>query len=114
YQIRFRAFSGETCIDEQVRDITLNATPLVQFNPIPDTCLNIAPFQIVQASEVGGVPGSFVFSGPGVNAAGVFDPSSVGPGTYSILYTYTSNRGCIDSARRSIRILQPPVANFGF
>lgn len=114
YQIRFRAFSGETCIDEQVRDITLNATPLVQFNPIPDTCLNIAPFQIVQASEIGGVPGSFVFSGPGVNAAGVFDPSSVGPGTYSILYTYTSNRGCIDSARRSIRILQPPVANFGF
>lgn len=114
FSIRFRAFSGETCIDEQTRVITINAAPRVQFNPIPDTCLNIAPFQIVQASEVGGVPGTFVFEGPGVSSSGIFDPLSVGPGTYTINYTFTSNRGCKDSASRQIRILPAPTANFGF
>lgn len=114
YEIRFRAYSGATCIHDKLYTITINAAPRVRFTAIPDTCLNIAPFQIVQASEIGGVPGSFVFTGPGVSSTGIFDPSLVGPGTYTIKYVYTSNMGCMDSAQRQIRILAPPVANFGF
>lgn len=114
YQIKFVAYSGETCIDTATNTVTIYAAPRVLFNPIPDTCLNIQPFQITQASEVGGVPGTFVFSGPGVSSTGIFDPSLVGPGLYSIHYVYTSVAGCQDSADRTIRILQPPVANFGY
>lgn len=114
YRIRYRAYSGDICVNDFFQDIVVNAAPDVQFNPIPDTCLYIDPFQIVQASEVGGVPGSFVFSGPGVSTTGVFSPSLVGPGIYTIKYLFTSSAGCTDSAQRTIRILQPPLANFGF
>jgi gliding motility-associated-like protein len=114
YQIRFRAYSGATCVDDYFQDITINAAPKVQFNSIPDTCLNVAPFQITQASEIGGVPGSFVFTGPGVSSTGIFDPLSVGPGVYTIKYTYTSAFGCMDSAQKTIRVLAAPIANFGF
>lgn len=114
YTIRFRAYSGGVCVNDKYQTITINAAPKVQFNAIPDTCLNIAPFQLTQASEVGGVPGTFVFTGPGVSSTGIFDPLSVGPGIYTIHYTFTSNTGCRDSATKQIKVLQAPVANFGF
>ena len=114
YQIRFRSYSGATCIDDHFETITVYAAPLVRFNPIPDTCLNISPFNITQASEIGGVPGTFVFTGPGVNSQGVFNPLSVGPGTDTLMYTFTSIAGCADSVSQHISILVPPVANFGF
>ena len=114
FQIRFRAYSGATCINDKFQDITINAAPKVVFNAIPDTCLNIAPFQLTQASEVSAVPGTFAFSGPGISPTGLFNPSIVGPGTYTIHYTYTSDRGCMDSGQKTIKILSPPVANFGF
>ncbi|HYC40725.1 MAG TPA: PKD domain-containing protein [Chitinophagaceae bacterium] len=113
FTIRYRAFSGGTCVDDTLITITVNAAPLVQFNNMPDVCLDAAPFQITQASETGGVPGSGVFSGPGVTPGGIFNPASVGPGTYTITYTYTSSAGgCVDSASNTITVLEPPVADF--
>lgn len=113
FTIRFRAYSGGVCVNDRIQIINVNAAPKVQFNAIPNTCLDAAPFVITQASEIGGVPGSFVFSGPGVNATGTFSPALVGPGTYTIKYTYTSAAGgCIDSASKQITVLAPPVADF--
>ena len=114
FKIRFRAYSGETCIDDYFQDITINAAPKVQFNVIPDTCRYIAPFQITQASEIGGVPGTYTFSGTGITPAGIFDPAISGNGTFTLHYVFTSNRGCSDSADKNIKILVPPVANFGY
>jgi gliding motility-associated-like protein len=114
YQIRFRAYSGISCVNDKFKDITIHAAPKVVFNAIPDTCLNVAPFQILQANETSGIAGSFVFTGQGVSSTGLFDPSSVGPGIYSIHYTFTSNAGCMDSGQRTIRVLEAPIANFGY
>lgn len=114
YQIRFRAYSGISCINDKYKDVTIHAAPKVVFNAIPDTCLNVAPFQITEASEVSGIPGTFVFTGQGVSSTGIFDPLSVGPGLYTIHYTYTSTVGCMDSGQKTIRVLQPPIANFGY
>ena len=114
FTIRLRAYSGGVCLNDKVQVITVNAAPKVQFNAMPNTCLNIAAFQITQASEIGAVPGSFVFTGPGVSSTGMFDPVSVGAGIYNIHYVYTSNMGCRDSATKQIRVLAAPVAKFGF
>ena len=114
YSIRFRAYSGGICVNDKIQSITVNAAPKVQFNNIPNTCLNVTAFQLTQATETGGVPGSFVFSGPGVSPTGLFNPVSVGAGVYTIKYTYTSNFGCVDSASKQIRVLDAPVAKFGF
>lgn len=112
FQIRMRAYSGEICVNDRVQNITVNASPRVQFTAIPNSCLNIAPFQISQATEIGGVPGTGVFTGSGVSASGIFNPSLVGPGTYNIRYVFTSTAGCVDSAFQSITVLRAPVATF--
>ncbi|MCX6317309.1 MAG: PKD domain-containing protein [Bacteroidetes bacterium] len=115
FTIRYRAYSGGTCVNDRLRTITVNAAPLVQFNAMPNACLDAAPFQITQASEIGGVPGSGVFSGPGVNAAGIFNPALVGPGTYPIKYTFTSTAGgCVDTLTRNITVLDSASARFTF
>jgi gliding motility-associated-like protein len=113
YTIRYRAYSGVTCVDDMIRPITVNATPRVLFNPIPDICLDAAAYTITQASETGGVPGSGLFTGPGVSPAGLFNPAAAGPGTHTIKYMYTATAaGCVDSASRTIKVLAPPVTDF--
>ena len=112
FTIRYRSYSGGVCVNDKIDSITVNASPRVQFTTIPNSCLNIPPFQITQASEIGGVPGTGIFSGPGITASGIFDPSLVGPGTYTIRYLFTSTSGCVDSAFQSITVLRAPVATF--
>lgn len=113
YSIRYRAYSGGVCVNEVIRNITVNASPRVQFNPIPDICFDAPAYQLTQASEQGGVPGSFVFSGPGITPGGLFTASIAGPGTHTIKYRYTSaTGGCSDSSTQTIHVFEPPVAAF--
>lgn len=113
FTIRFRAYSGNVCVNDKLQTVTVNAAPKVQFNALPNTCLDAAPYQITQAGEVGSVPGSFMFNGPGVSPSGVFNPAVAGAGIHTILYTYTSSTGgCTDTASRQITVLAPPVADF--
>lgn len=109
-QVKFRSYSGSICVDEITKSITVNASPLVQFLPISDTCFNINPFAITQASEIGGVPGTGAFSGPGImNGSNMFDPAVAGVGTHTIRYTFTSNTGCVDYKGQTITIY--PIVN---
>lgn len=115
YTVRLVAYSGATCLNSSQQTITVHATPVVQFDAIPDACLDAAPFQITQASEIGGVVGTGIFSGPGVSSSGIFDPASVGPGTYLIKYTFTSTAaGCFDTLSRYITVLDSASAQFTF
>lgn len=43
------------------------------------------------------------FSGPGIVGA-AFDPGIAGIGTHTIVYTYTDNRGCANSASQEVRV----------
>lgn len=113
FNIRYRAYSGGVCMNEKVRTITVNAAPKVQFNAIPDICLDAAPVQLTQASEIGAVPGTGVYSGPGVNAAGLFNPATAGAGTHTIMYTFTSTAGgCADSLSQTIHVYAAAVPDF--
>jgi len=115
YEIRYRAYSGGVCVNDKLSSITVNAAPKVQFNAIPDICYDAALYQLTQASEIGAVPGSGVYSGPGVNAAGLFNPAVAGVGTHSVKYTFTSSAaGCVDSIRQNIKVLDTASARFVF
>jgi gliding motility-associated-like protein len=116
FTIRYRAYSGATCVDDRIKTIVVNAAPKVQFNTLPDICLDATPYQITQASEIGGVPGpAGVFSGPGVSPSGIFNPAVVGPGTYLIKYTFTSTAGgCVDTLSRPITVLDSASARFTY
>ena len=113
--IRLRAYSGGICVKDKLQTITINAAPKVKFTSMPNTCLDALPFQITQASEIGGVPGSFKFSGPGISNTGIFSPAIAGAGTHTILYTYTSSAGgCVDTITQRITVLAAPIADFTF
>ncbi len=116
FTIRFRAYSGGVCVNDRLQTITVNAAPRVQFNNIPDTCLLVNPFQITQATEIGAVPGTGVFTGPGIiTPGGMFSPAVAGVGTHTIKYTFTSTTGgCVDSLSKTIRVLDTASAKFIF
>jgi len=113
FTIRLRAFSGGVCLNDKLQVIRVNAAPKVTFNNLPNSCLDAVPYQITQATETGGVPGTFQFTGPGVSAAGIFNPATAGVGAHSILYRFTSTAGgCVDTASKQITVLAPPLADF--
>ena len=115
FQIRYRAYSGGVCVNDKLANITVNAAPLVQFNNMPNSCLLVPPFQITQASEIGGVPGSGTYSGPGVSPTGLFSPQVAGIGTHTILYTFTSTAaGCVDTMSNTITVLDTAHAAFTY
>jgi PKD repeat protein len=80
YRIRMVAYSGSICLADKIDNITVNAAPRVQFLAMNNVCFDAAPFQISQASELGGVVGTPTYSGPGVSSSGIFNPSLVVPG----------------------------------
>jgi gliding motility-associated-like protein len=114
YQVKFIAYSGASCVDSKTQSITINASPKVLFTTMPGICFEAAPRQITQASETGGVPGTFAYSGTGASTSGVFNPTIVGIGTYPIQYLYTSTAGCRDSATKSITVWPSPIAKWGY
>ncbi|MBS1512263.1 MAG: PKD domain-containing protein [Bacteroidetes bacterium] len=115
YTIKLRVYTAGSCFTDKLVTITLNAVPKVQFNAMPDVCYDAAPFQITQASEIGGVPGNGVYSGPGVSPTGIFSPAVAGVGTFTIKYTFTSSAaGCVDSMSNTIRVLDTAHAQFTY
>jgi gliding motility-associated-like protein len=113
YTIRYRAYSGSSCINDKLVTILVHAAPKVSFVAMPNTCYNVAPFQITQASEPNGVPEfSHIFSGPGTSPSGIFDPIAAGIGVHTIWYKFTSAAGCSDSISQTIRVLDTASAKF--
>ncbi len=114
YTVLVRTFSGISCTNDKQTVITINAVPKVQFNAMPDVCYDAAPFQISQAGEIGGVPGSGAYTGPGVSVTGLFNPVTAGVGAHTIKYTFTSVAGCVDTMSSTIRVLETASAKFSF
>ncbi|RLD32896.1 MAG: hypothetical protein DRI73_06350, partial [Bacteroidetes bacterium] len=63
-------------------------SPESAYKPLPDVCLDDAPFVLNQARPVGGN-----YSGTGVSG-GTFNPRIAGPGNHTITYNYTDGNGC--------------------
>jgi gliding motility-associated-like protein len=111
YKVRLRVFSGVICEKDVIYDVVVNASPLVTFAPMPGICVDAAPRQITQAVETGGLPLlSAVYSGPGVNATGLFDPAAAGVGIHTIRYTFTAQNGCTHYSENQIEVWPRPTA----
>lgn len=108
YQVVLRAFSGQSCVNELKKTITINGTPKITFTTIPDICFDAPPIQITEATENTGLPGAGSFTGTGISTTGLFSAVSTGlngtSGTYPILYTYTTDKGCKDTASNVIHV----------
>ena len=111
--LKLIAFSGITCADTISSIVSLHQSPQVLFQVLPGICNDTIPRQITQASETGGVPGTFIYSGSGIDSAGIYFPRQVQAGTYPIKAVYTSAFGCSDSAVQTQTVWPSPVAKWG-
>lgn len=111
--IKLKTTTGDNCVSEVIKTITLKAVPNVIFNAIPPICEEISQYQIIQGRETTGFVGTGEFSGKGVSKNGLFTPIVAGVGTHQITYTFTGANGCIDSKTSSITVLETPIADAG-
>jgi gliding motility-associated-like protein len=59
------------------------------------------------------MPGTGVFSGPGISPTGLFNPNASGAGLQTIRYTYTATNACSNYIEQTVRVNPTPVANAG-
>ena len=105
YLVRMDVYSGITCVNSAMQNITVYASPVVSISQVGPFCVGVPPVQIV-ANNNGFAPG--VFSGPGVSAGGLFDPSKTGPGIFTINYAVGTQIGCSYTASEQITVNPQP------
>ncbi len=115
FTIQMKSYSGTLCVDTRSKIITLNASPEILFNPIPEICNESIPVNMI-ASEIWGLTGTGTYSGAGITdpAAGTFDPALLNPGNYPITYSFITNFGCRADSLRLVTINPTPQASFNF
>lgn len=114
YTINLQATSSNGCVKDTNITSTFAVTPALVFPPLTNVCQNpgAAPSSVATATTTNGVTGTGVYSGPGVNAAGLFDPNIAGPGVHTVTYTFTTTGGCTGTINNTIEVYARPAASF--
>lgn len=112
YQVMIRAFNGPGCTTDLTQNISVLASPQVQFTQPAPVCQEASSFTLTGASDVFGLPGTGEYSGDGVSN-GEFTPVLAGTGPRTIRYTYTTTNGCVDFEERDIVVNPTPIISFG-
>jgi gliding motility-associated-like protein len=113
YKVYMLAYSGGSCGSSDLKVITLLATPSVTFPAIAAICQDAGTLQLTVTPASSAVTATGVFSGTGVSATGLFDPTISGAGTFPIKYIYTSTNTCADTVSQSITVNATPTVNAG-
>lgn len=87
------------CSNSATSQIVIKAKPTVSLANFPTSCVYDGPISLTQGTPAGGT-----YSGVGVSG-NQFSPSSVGIGSQTITYTFTSSStGCTNSASKQITV----------
>ncbi len=115
YTIRYRVYSGVSCVKELTKTVNVLAAPQTRFNAIDPVCINSYPIQLNQAGIVPGTSiGTPTYFGKGiVDVRGLFDPSVAGPGIDTIGYLFVANNTCADTSYQPITVWPAPTVNAG-
>jgi FOG: PKD repeat len=113
YTIQYSVTTANGCTKDTTVAATFNITPLLTYDALPAVCASVTtPISVAAATVTNGVAGTGVYSGPGTNAMGMFNPSEAGEGTHTITYTFTSSGGCVATVSSEITVYAQPVASF--
>lgn len=107
-QIVLKAFSGESCMSQTSKVLTLHASPTLRFDALPSLCAGTNNFQVATATETSGVQGQFTYSGANDNTSGQLSPGYYTPGVYNIKALYTTDKGCRDSVYQTLNVFPMP------
>src|SRR5690554_4072024 len=95
------------CTASSTENVTVNPPPIVSFSG-----LNTSYCYDETNVPLTGSPSGGTFSGPGVTG-NVFDPSTAGAGTHTIVYTYTDGNGCTATSSQNTTVNPLPVLSIG-
>ncbi len=98
--------TSDGCYAEGTYTITVSPMPVVSFASMNPVCINSTPIMLSGGSPAGGI-----YSGNGV-AAGIFDPSTTGSGTFAISYQYTDLNGCTAISGTDMTVNPLPALTF--
>jgi len=90
----------DTCTTEDQLTLEVFALPTITITQIGPFCENNPP-QALTATPPGG-------TWSGDNTGNTFNPTTNGPGTHTVTYTYTDNHGCINSESLDIEVFEKP------
>ncbi|WP_211213883.1 SdrD B-like domain-containing protein, partial [Lewinella cohaerens] len=106
HTITYTLVGAGGCINSESDNKEVFALPNVAFSISADICLSDG----VQTGLGGGTPAGGAYSGPGVTDDGngttySFDPLVVGPGVFTVTYTFSDANGCSDIASDDVEVL---------
>lgn len=109
YSITYSLTNAFGCNGEDDVLITVYPKPVVNAGTNESLCFNEAPLDLtLTASPSGGS-----FTGPGVMANTMFDPSIAGIGEHEVTYTYINGNGCVATDIRTISVTTLPEVSAG-
>jgi large repetitive protein len=88
--------------------ITVNPTPVVTLAPLAPICGNAPAFTLTGGSPAGAGGIYFVNGVPQTS----FNPANYAPGVHTVLYQFTNQFGCANTAVQNITVYPVPVSNF--
>jgi PKD repeat protein len=100
--------STNGCSSTQTINVAVNPLPTVNAGLDIPFCNTNSTNQLT-----GFIPGGGTWSGNGVTALGVFNPSIAGNGIWDLVYTYTDVNGCSNSDTLKATVTSPTNANAG-
>ncbi len=102
------SYGAGACLQRDTLLMTVNPLPIVNAGPDQSSCVNAANTTLV------GSPSGGTWTGTGVSAGGIFNPSTAGVGTFTLTYTYTHpTTNCTNSDQLIMTVLAIPVVNAG-
>ncbi|MCX6269791.1 MAG: gliding motility-associated C-terminal domain-containing protein [Bacteroidetes bacterium] len=101
FPVGYSFTDGNGCTNTVFQNITVNALPVVNIDPVSPMCISAPPLTLV------GMPAGGLFSGDGITG-NIFDPSQAQAGDHLVTYTFTDINGCSSSITRTITVYQLP------
>ncbi|MCX6269720.1 MAG: cohesin domain-containing protein [Bacteroidetes bacterium] len=98
WEITYTYTNDGGCTSSATQTVTVNPLPVVNFEAIPDMCVDALPIALI------GIPEGGFFSGPGVTG-NMFDPAMAGVGTWDLTYIYSDGVGCVNSVGIHVVVL---------
>lgn len=112
YSISLQVTTEQGCVDDTAITTTFALKPVLVFDDPGTVCNTQKAVALNKARVTNGVPGTGIYKGNAITAAGVFNAAVAGAGTHEIWYVFQTQGDCRDSVSRSVKVEAAPVAGF--
>ena len=97
--VRYTYTNEIGCSSTDSTTIRVRSLPVVNAGSLASVCVNNPSYELTVGTPQGGY-----FSGAGINNDNRFDPSVAGTGTHTLIYRYTDQYGCYNTASTTVKV----------